>query len=57
MKTSIIIDYQIVIVDLLGEMAEWLKAPVSKTGICIPHIAGSNPALSAKHNLAYVITH
>ena len=24
----------IAIVDELGEMAEWLKAPVSKTGIC-----------------------
>ena len=31
----------------LGEMAEWSKAPVSKTGI--PQgIEGSNPSLSAK---------
>ena len=30
-----------------GEVAEWLKAPVSKTGIPFWGIAGSNPALSA----------
>ena len=30
-----------------GEVAEWLKAPVSKTGIPLWGIAGSNPALSA----------
>ena len=34
-KRSIKTDYTVVIVDVLGEMAEWLKAPVSKTGICI----------------------
>ena len=32
----------------LGEVAEWLKAPVSKTGIPDSGIAGSNPALSAR---------
>ena len=30
-----------------GEVAEWLKAPVSKTGMRLWRIAGSNPALSA----------
>ena len=31
-----------------GEVAEWLKAPLSKSGIRQPRIAGSNPALSAR---------
>ena len=30
-----------------GEMAEWSKAPVSKTGI-LKGIEGSNPSLSAR---------
>ena len=29
-----------------GEVAEWLKAPVSKTGIPFSGIVGSNPTLS-----------
>jgi hypothetical protein len=31
-----------------GEVAEWLKAPVSKTGIPVSGIGGSNPPLSAR---------
>lgn len=30
----------------LGEMAEWLIAPVLKTGIVLRTIGGSNPSLS-----------
>ena len=35
---------------LYGEMAEWLNAPVLKTGI-LKGIWGSNPCFSAKINL------
>ena len=33
--------------EALGEVAEWLKAPVSKTGMSFCGIGGSNPPLSA----------
>ena len=33
---------------LVGEVAEWLKAPLSKSGVR-QRTAGSNPALSATH--------
>jgi hypothetical protein len=34
-----------------GEVAEWLKAPVSKTGMGSWSIEGSNPSLSANFQL------
>ena len=34
-------------VPLLGEVSEWFKVPVSKTGVQVSCTVGSNPTLSA----------